>query len=60
MLQYVYINKRVLERVKTSLVTKGELIDLKDALLQIGEDYMRNPALNDLIKEVDLVDIIED
>ena len=60
MLQYVYINKRVLERVKVDLTTKGKLIKLKDALLTISEDYTRNLALNNKIEEVELIDIIKD
>lgn len=60
MLQYIYINKRVLERVKADLATEGELIDLEDALLKIGEDHTRNPELNAEVEEVELMDVIED
>jgi hypothetical protein len=49
-----------LERVKANLATESELIELEDALLKIGEDHTRNPALNDVVEEVELVDIIED
>jgi hypothetical protein len=59
MLQYIYINKRVLERIKADLATEGELIELEDTLLKVGEDHTRNPALNDEVVEVELVDIIE-
>jgi hypothetical protein len=60
MLQFIYINKRVLERVKANLATKSKLIKLEDALLKIGEDHTRNPALNDVVEEVELIDIIKD
>jgi hypothetical protein len=60
MLQFIYINKRVLERVKANLATESEIIELKDVLLKIGEDYTRNLALNDVVEEVELIDIIKD
>jgi hypothetical protein len=46
--------------VKSNLATKSELIKLEDALLKIGEDHTRNLALNNVVEEVELVDIIED
>ena len=60
MLQYVYINKRVLERIKANQATEVELIELEDALLKIGEDHTRNPELNSEVEVVELVEVIKD
>jgi len=60
MLQYIYINKRVLERIKADQATEAELIELEDALLKIGEDHTRNPELNSDVEVVELIEAIED
>jgi hypothetical protein len=48
MLQCIYINKRVLERIKADQATEAELIELEDALLKSGEDHTRNSELNQM------------
>jgi hypothetical protein len=60
MLQYIYINKRVLERIKADQVTEANLTELEDALLKIGEDHTRNPELNSDLEVVELIGVTED
>jgi hypothetical protein len=60
MLQYIYINKRVLEKIKADQATEAKLIELEDALLKIGEDHTRNPELNSNVEVVELIEVTED
>ena len=60
MLQFIYINRRVIERIKADLATEGELIELEDALMSVGEDHTKNPELNEVVDEVEYVNDGED
>ena len=45
MLQYIYINKRVLNRILRRNATPEELMEVEDKAAEVGEGYIENPAL---------------
>ena len=45
MLQYIYINERVLSRILRRNATPEELIEVEDKAAEVGEGYTENPAL---------------
>jgi Protein of unknown function (DUF 659)/hAT family C-terminal dimerisation region len=46
MLQYIYINKRILRRTSITSYSDEDLLALEKALISIGEDATTNPELN--------------
>ena len=45
MLQYIYINERVLNRILRQNATLEELIEVEDKAVEVGEGYIENPTL---------------
>jgi len=45
MLQYIYINERVLNRILRRNATPEELMEVEDKAAEVGEGYIENPAL---------------
>ena len=45
MLQYIYINERVLNRILQRNATPEELMEVEDKAAEVGEGYIENPAL---------------
>jgi len=45
MLQYIYINERVLNQILLRNAIPKELMEVEDKAAEVGEGYIENPAL---------------